>query len=272
MKALKHVTVSSGENSGDERALLRKEFEDEARKLAVRYTKQIEELQTRLANYEGGLEEGLESKEQQAKVSSSSAQDTNKLLREVATLKARLNASKKENRELRKTNVELEVKVDSLETKLAGFRKGTTCWYENVTFSCFLYCHSKLQEYHSSYRDQENHSKIQFARMRTHSQRSNTDTSSSSSSSASSTSSSSDELRQIFDKIDTEKKGSLSMQQTIEIVHKLEMNLKEKDMLDVISDGEESSNSVSFEQFKKMIKLSGKSIAEIQRTYSLDGV
>ena len=62
------------------------------------------------------------------------------------------------------------------------------------------------------------------------------------------------------------------MQQTIEIVHKLEMNLKEKDMLDVISDGEESSNSVSFEQFKKMIKLSGKSIAEIQRTYSLDGV
>ena len=213
MKALKHVTVSSGENSGDERALLRKEFEDEARKLAVRYTKQIEELQTRLAKYEGGLDDGgLESKEEQAKVSSSSSsQDTNKLLREVATLKARLNTSKKENKELRKANVELEVKVNSLETKLAGFRKGPSA-------------------------------------------------------SSSSSSSSSDELRQIFDKIDTEKKGSLSTQQTIEMVHTLELNLKEEDMLEVISDGE-SRNSVSFEQFKKMIKLSGKSIAEIQRTY-----
>ena len=191
MKALKHVTVSSGENSGDERALLRKEFEDEARKLAVRYTKQIEELQTRLAKYEGGLETEDSSKEEQAKVSSSSSsQDTNKLLREVATLlSARLNTSKKENKELRKANVELEVKVDSLETKLAGLVRNVSWVLHTAT-------------------------------------------------SSSSSSSSSDELRQIFDKIDTEKKGSLSTQQTIEMVHTLELNLKEEDMLDVISDGE----------------------------------
>lgn len=88
-----------------------------------------------------------------------------------------------------------------------------------------------------------------------------------SSTSSSSSSSPSSALRQIFNKIDTEKKGSLTMAQTIEMVHTLDLNLKEKDMLDVISDGE-SSSSVSYEQFEKMIKLSGKTISELQRTCS----
>ena len=87
------------------------------------------------------------------------------------------------------------------------------------------------------------------------------------SSTSSSSSSPSSALRQIFNKIDTEKKGSLTMAQTIEMVHTLDLNLKEKDMLDVISDGE-SSSSVSYEQFEKMIKLSGKTISELQRTCS----
>ncbi len=87
------------------------------------------------------------------------------------------------------------------------------------------------------------------------------------SSTSSSSSSPSSTLRQIFNKIDTEKKGSLTMAQTIEMVHTLDLNLKEKDMLDVISDGE-SSSSVSYEQFEKMIKLSGKTISELQRTCS----
>ena len=87
------------------------------------------------------------------------------------------------------------------------------------------------------------------------------------SSTSSSSSSPSSALRQIFNKIDTEKKGSLTMAQTIEMVHTLDLNLKEKDMLDVVSDGE-SSSSVSYEQFEKMIKLSGKTISELQRTCS----
>ena len=87
------------------------------------------------------------------------------------------------------------------------------------------------------------------------------------SSTSSSSSSPSSALRQIFNKIDTEKKGSLTMAQTIEMVHTLDLNLKEKDMLDVVSDGESSSN-VSYEQFEKMVKLSGKTISELQRTCS----
>lgn len=51
MKALKQVVSVSSQEKGDEHAKLRESFEDEAQKLAVRYTKTIEELQKRLSVY-----------------------------------------------------------------------------------------------------------------------------------------------------------------------------------------------------------------------------
>ena len=136
----------------------------------------------------------------------------NRLCKRVAELEAKLELFSNENKGLRQTNVELEVKVSSLEAKLAGF-----------------------QEIKKT------------------------------SSSSSSSSSSNNELRLIFDEVDTKKKGTLSMKQTLDMMHRLDLHLEEKDMLDVVSEGD-SSKSVTFAQFQKMVKLSGKTISDLRKS------